>query len=70
MPVDAAAYLACGHDLPLPALLMTSGERDLDYVCTFVPEVERQFRAAGQHVEWAAPAELPQTRRAIRKILG
>jgi acetyl esterase/lipase len=53
MPVDAAAYLACGHDLPLPALLMISGERDLDYVCTFVPEVERQFRAAERRVEWA-----------------
>jgi len=53
MPVDAAAYLARGNDLPLPPLLMISGERDLDYVCTFVPEVERQFRAAGQHVEWA-----------------
>jgi hypothetical protein len=46
MPVDAAAYLARGNDLPLPPLLMISGERDLDYVCTFVPEVERQFRAA------------------------
>jgi acetyl esterase/lipase len=53
MPVDAEAYLARGNDLPLPPLLMISGERDLDYVRTFVPEVERQFRAAGQHVEWA-----------------
>src|SRR5258705_11408410 len=53
MPVDAAAYLACGHDLALPALLMISGERDLDYVCTFVPEVERQFRAAERRVGWA-----------------
>ena len=53
MPADATAYLARGHDLPLPPLLMLSGERDLDYVCTFVPEVERQFRAAGRQVEWA-----------------
>jgi predicted esterase len=47
MPTDATAYLARARDLPLPPLLMISGERDLDYVCTFVPEVERQFRAAG-----------------------
>jgi acetyl esterase/lipase len=53
MPADATAYLARGHDLPLPPLLMISGERDLDYVCTFVPEVERQFRAAGRQVERA-----------------
>jgi acetyl esterase/lipase len=52
-PADAAAYLARGHDLPLAPLLMISGELDLDYVCTFVPEVERQFRAAGRSVEWA-----------------
>jgi acetyl esterase/lipase len=53
MPADAMAYLARGHDLPLPPLLMISGERDLDYVCTFAPEVERQFREAGRYVEWA-----------------
>jgi acetyl esterase/lipase len=53
MPADAVAYLARGRDLPLPPLLMISGERDLDYVCAFVPEVERQFRAAGRQVEWA-----------------
>jgi dienelactone hydrolase len=53
MPADATAYLARWHDLPLPPLLMISGERDLDYVCTFVPEVERQFRAAGRQVERA-----------------
>jgi acetyl esterase/lipase len=53
MPADATAYLARWHDLPLPPLLMISGERDLDYVCTFVPEVERHFRAAGRQVERA-----------------
>ncbi len=52
MPADATAYLARSHGLPLPPLLMISGERDLDYVCAFVPEVERQFRAAGRDVEW------------------
>jgi acetyl esterase/lipase len=51
IPADATPYLARGHDLP--PLLMISGERDLDYVCTFTPEVERQFRAAGRDVEWA-----------------
>jgi acetyl esterase/lipase len=51
IPADAMAYLARGHDLP--PLLMISGECDLDYVCTFTPEVERQFRAAGRDVEWA-----------------
>lgn len=51
MPADAAAYLASG-DERLPPLLMISGERDLDYVCAFVPEVERQFSAAGQQAEW------------------
>ena len=51
VPVDATAYLERGHDLP--PLLMISGERDLDYVCTFVPDIERQFRAAGRQVEWA-----------------
>ena len=53
IPADAAAYLARGHESPAPPLLMISGERDLDYVCAFVPEVERQFRAAGRPVEWA-----------------
>lgn len=53
IPADATAYLARRRDVPLPPLLMISGERDLDYVCAFVPEVERQFRAAGQQVEWA-----------------
>ena len=53
MPADATAYLTRARDLPLPPLLMISGERDLDYVCTFVPEVERQFRAAGRQVSWA-----------------
>ena len=53
MPTDATAYLARARDLPLPPLLMISGERDLDYVCTFVPEVERQFRTAGRQVSWA-----------------
>jgi acetyl esterase/lipase len=53
MPADATAYLARGRDLPLPPLLMISGERDLDYVCAFVPEIERQFRAAGRKIEWA-----------------
>jgi acetyl esterase/lipase len=52
MPADAAAYLACGHER-LPPLLMISGEHDLDYVCAFVPEVERQFLTAGRQVEWA-----------------
>jgi len=52
VPLDAAAYLARGHELP--PLLMISGESDLDYVCAFVPEVERQFRLAGQQVEWAS----------------
>jgi len=51
LPADAAAYLAGGHER-LPPLLMISGERDLDYVCAFVPEVERLFRAAGRQVEW------------------
>jgi hypothetical protein len=41
MPVDAKAYLAAGQDLPLPSLLMVSGEHDLDYVTAFVPEIER-----------------------------
>jgi acetyl esterase/lipase len=53
IPVDATAYLVGEQDLPLPPLLMISGERDLDYVCTFVPEVERIFRAAGRLVERA-----------------
>jgi acetyl esterase/lipase len=53
MPADAIAYLARYHDLPVPPLLMISGECDLDYVCAYVPEVERQFRAAAQTVEWA-----------------
>jgi acetyl esterase/lipase len=53
VPIDAAAYLTRGHERPLPPLLMISGERDLDYVCAFVPEVERQFLAAGRQVEWA-----------------
>ena len=53
MPADAAAYLAGEPERPLPPLLMISGERDLDYVCAFVPEVERQFLAARRQVEWA-----------------
>lgn len=53
VPADAAAYLASAGERPLPPLLMISGERDLDYVCAFVPEVERQFRLAGRQVEWA-----------------
>jgi dienelactone hydrolase len=53
MPVDAEAYLAARQDLPLPPLLMFSGEHDLDYVAAFVPEVERQFRRAARPVEWA-----------------
>ena len=53
VPADAAAYLARGHELPFPPLLMISGEHDLDYVCAFVPEVERRFSAAGREVEWA-----------------
>ncbi|SEP06946.1 Alpha/beta hydrolase family protein [Rhodospirillales bacterium URHD0017] len=53
VPVDAAAYLASAGARPLPPLLMISGECDLDYVCAFVPEVERQFSAAGRQVEWA-----------------
>lgn len=53
LPADATAYLARGHERSWPPLLMISGERDLDYVCSFVPEVERQFRAAGRQVEWA-----------------
>jgi predicted esterase len=51
VPVDAKAYLTRRDHLP--PLLMISGERDLDYVCTFVPDIEQQFRAAGQQVEWA-----------------
>lgn len=51
IPADATAYLARGHNLP--PLLMISGELDLDYVCTFTPEVEQQFRVAGRDVEWA-----------------
>ena len=53
IPVDAKAYLAARQNLPLPPLLMISGEHDLDYVSAFVPEVERQFRAAGRPVECA-----------------
>lgn len=53
MPADAAAYLAGGQE-GLPPLLMISGERDLDYVCAFVPEVEKLFRAAGRQVERAS----------------
>ena len=53
IPANATSYLARGRDAQLPPLLMISGERDLDYVCAFVPEVERQFRAAGQQAEWA-----------------
>ncbi|HEX2137397.1 MAG TPA: alpha/beta hydrolase [Microvirga sp.] len=53
MPVDAKAYLAARQDLPLPPLLMISGEHDLDYVAAFVPEIERQFRTAARPVEWA-----------------
>jgi len=51
IPADATAYLARGHNLP--PLLMISGELDLDYVCTFTPQVEQQFRVAGRDVEWA-----------------
>ncbi|MDX2155553.1 MAG: alpha/beta hydrolase [Hyphomicrobiaceae bacterium] len=51
VPADAAAYLARGGDLP--PLQLISGERDLDYVCRFVPEIERQFRAAGRPVAWS-----------------
>lgn len=53
LPADAAAYLARGHELPLPPLLMISGDHDLDYVCAFVPAVARQFSTAGREVEWA-----------------
>jgi acetyl esterase/lipase len=53
LPADAAAYLECGPERPPPPLLMISGERDLDYVCAFVPELEQQFRLAGRQVEWA-----------------
>ncbi len=51
VPVDAAEFLK--HPGGLPPLLMLSGERDLDYVCTFVPDLERQFREARRPVEWA-----------------
>lgn len=51
VPVDAAAFLARGSELP--PLLMISGERDLDYVVKFVPTIERQFREAGRAVEAA-----------------
>jgi predicted esterase len=47
MPVDAAASLARGNDLPLPPLLMISGERDLDYVCTFVRRSSDSFGRPG-----------------------
>jgi dienelactone hydrolase len=56
MPVDAKAYLAERQDQCLPPLLMISSEHDLDYVTTFVPEIERQFRAAARSVEWAQVA--------------
>ncbi len=48
VPVDAAAFLADGR--PKPPLLLISGERDLDYVVSFVPALERQFQAAGVEV--------------------
>ena len=51
VPVDAASFLR--HPGELPPLLMVSGERDLDYVCQFVPEIDRQFREAGRPVGWA-----------------
>lgn len=53
MPVDAKAYLAARKDLPLPPLLMISGEHDLDHITAFTPQVERQFRIAARAVEWA-----------------
>jgi acetyl esterase/lipase len=51
VPVDAAAFLEKGGKVP--PLLMVSGERDLDYVREFVPEIDRQFRASGHEVDWA-----------------
>ena len=32
---------------------MISGEHDLDYVCSFMPNLDRQFRDAMRPVEWA-----------------
>lgn len=50
VPVDATEFLARPGDLP--PLLMISGERDLDYVCSFMPTLDRQFRDAMRPVEW------------------
>lgn len=50
VPADTKAYLARGGDLP--PLLLISGENDLDYVCAFTPDLERQFRSAGRPVHW------------------
>jgi len=50
VPVDAAEFLRQPGDLP--PLLMISGERDLDYVCSFMPNLNRQFRDAMRPVEW------------------
>ncbi|MEZ5815815.1 MAG: alpha/beta hydrolase fold domain-containing protein [Hyphomicrobiaceae bacterium] len=48
VPVDCAAFLRRPGDVP--PLLMISGEQDLDYVRTYVPEIEQQFREAGRAV--------------------
>lgn len=50
VPADARAFLGRGG--PLPPLLMVSGERDLDYVSAYVPELERPFAEAGIPAEW------------------
>lgn len=50
VPADAKAFLAAGGQTP--PLLAISGERDLDYVCAFVPELEQVFRQAGAPAEW------------------
>lgn len=51
VPIDGTAFLS--HPGDLPPLLMISGEHDLDYVCSFMPNLDRQFRDAMRPVEWA-----------------
>ncbi len=49
VPADADVYLAKGG--VMPPLTLVSGERDLDYVVEFVPQIAAKFRTAGRPVE-------------------
>lgn len=50
LPADAEAFLARGGHFP--PLLKIWGARDLDYVCAFVPELQRHFLNAHAPAEW------------------